>query len=158
MASPRLPGRLRHASERRSVSGRSTPLKSHIPLLLLGLAGLGVHSGTPIERHELRGDLGPVADREGHAIGSPRHTRPLLCAAALGLVKGVRHGLRGEPERARFDAHVAECPDCATYLRTYSDTIRLAKDAHADDPVPADVPEDLVRAILDARPPTRRRR
>ena len=77
------------------------------------------------------------------------------------LAEFVADWVEGElepTERARFDAHVAECPDCATYLRTYSDTIRLAKDAHADDPVPADVPEDLVRAILDARPPTRRRR
>jgi anti-sigma factor RsiW len=59
---------------------------------------------------------------------------------------------RGElaPEvRAAVDTHLAECPDCVTYLRTYADTIRLAR--AADEPVPATVPEPLVRAILAAR-------
>ncbi len=55
--------------------------------------------------------------------------------------------------RAVFDAHLAACPECVTYLRTYRDTIRLVKDAcrDAEDSLPADVPEGLVRAILAAR-------
>jgi anti-sigma factor RsiW len=63
--------------------------------------------------------------------------------------------LAGEvpPEsRARFDAHLAACPPCVTYLRTYEQTIALGKAACADDGgVPADVPEELVRAVLAAR-------
>jgi len=56
-------------------------------------------------------------------------------------------------ERAYFEAHLAECPDCVAYLQTYEMTIMLGKAAcsHPDDPVPAAAPEDLVRAILAAR-------
>ena len=55
--------------------------------------------------------------------------------------------------RAVFDAHLAACPECVTYLRTYRDTIRLVKDAcrDAEDSLPADVPEGLVQAVLAAR-------
>jgi len=58
-----------------------------------------------------------------------------------------------DPEaRDRFEAHLARCRDCLAYLRSYETTIRLAKGAfrHPDDPIPDDVPEDLVRAILAA--------
>lgn len=36
------------------------------------------------------------------------------------------------------------------YLKTYEQTVLLAK-ASAEDPVPDDIPEPLVRAILEAR-------
>ncbi len=58
-----------------------------------------------------------------------------------------------EPEeRACFEAHLACCPDCVDYLRSYAETIRLGKGAfsHPDDPLPADVPDELVQAILAA--------
>lgn len=56
-------------------------------------------------------------------------------------------------ERSLFDGHLAECPDCVAYLRTYEETIRLEKAAFTDPagPVPDDVPEDLVHAILATR-------
>ena len=46
-----------------------------------------------------------------------------------------------------------ECPSCITYLDTYRETIRLGKAVCADPegPVPEDVPDQLVRAILAAR-------
>ena len=54
--------------------------------------------------------------------------------------------------RRVFEAHLAECPECATYLRGYADAIRLARAcAETDDALPAEVPERLVRAILAAR-------
>jgi anti-sigma factor RsiW len=55
------------------------------------------------------------------------------------------------PEEFRaFNAHLASRPSCVNYLKTYLETIRLGKAAlRSDDgPVPADVPEELVRAIL----------
>jgi anti-sigma factor RsiW len=56
-------------------------------------------------------------------------------------------------ERARFEEHLAACPGCVVYLRTYEDTVRLGKAACGDPdaPVPSDVPEELVRAVLAAR-------
>ncbi len=55
--------------------------------------------------------------------------------------------------RRRFEEHVAACPECAAYLETYRETVKLTKDAFRDpdDPVPAAVPEDLIKAILAAR-------
>ena len=54
--------------------------------------------------------------------------------------------------RRVFEAHLAECPECATYLRGYADAIRLARAcAETDDAVPAEVPERLVQAIVAAR-------
>jgi anti-sigma factor RsiW len=56
-------------------------------------------------------------------------------------------------EQAEFDAHLAECPRCVDYLRTYRETIRLGKSAfpRSEASVPQEVPEELVRAILSAR-------
>lgn len=55
--------------------------------------------------------------------------------------------------RRRFDEHLAACPECAAYLETYRETVKLAKTAFADPdaPTPASVPEELVQAILRAR-------
>ena len=53
-------------------------------------------------------------------------------------------------QRAEFDRHMSACSSCVDYLKTYEKTVRLAKSC-ADDPVPDDVPESLVQAILEAR-------
>jgi anti-sigma factor RsiW len=62
-------------------------------------------------------------------------------------------GELAEAERTEFEGHLAECPACVTYLDTYRKTIQLLKAVyvHPEDPVPDEVPEDLVRAILAAR-------
>ena len=58
-----------------------------------------------------------------------------------------------EDRRAEFDRHLAVCEGCRAYLRQYGETIRLGKAAFADpaDPVSAETPEELVRAVLKAR-------
>jgi anti-sigma factor RsiW len=56
-------------------------------------------------------------------------------------------------ERAEFDKHLAECPWCVAYLDSYRKTIQLEKAAaNGDAPPPADAPEELIQAILRARP------
>jgi anti-sigma factor RsiW len=58
-------------------------------------------------------------------------------------------------ERSTFEAHLAECPSCAAYLDSYRQTIRLeqaALSAVEDAPPPAEAPEELIQAILRARP------
>jgi anti-sigma factor RsiW len=52
--------------------------------------------------------------------------------------------------RWRFEEHMAICPDCAQYLQHYTDTITAGRRALADD-LPAEVPDELVSAILQAR-------
>ena len=55
--------------------------------------------------------------------------------------------------RTDFESHLAECPMCVAYLQNYMETIRLGKAAFSADggPIPADVPEELIEAILGAR-------
>ena len=79
------------------------------------------------------------------------HPKDLTCRELVGFAADWIDGALDATECTRCDAHVAACLNCATYLRTYAETIRLAKDAHADEPTSPGVPEELVRAILSAR-------
>jgi hypothetical protein len=55
--------------------------------------------------------------------------------------------------RARFEEHLAVCPDCVNYLHSYEETVRLGRAAfdEPDAPLPEGIPEDLVQAILAMR-------
>lgn len=57
-------------------------------------------------------------------------------------------------ERERFDYHLTRCPPCVRYLQSYRETIQIGKVAltPSEEPVPAEAPEDLIQAILSARP------
>jgi anti-sigma factor RsiW len=58
-------------------------------------------------------------------------------------------------KRALFAEHLAECVACEDYLRSYRLSVKLGKRAFLpggpDDAIPADVPEELVQAVLAAR-------
>ena len=56
-------------------------------------------------------------------------------------------------QRQSFDEHLAACPPCIAYIETYRESIELGKAVCSpdDDPVPDDVPERLIQAILSAR-------
>ncbi len=68
------------------------------------------------------------------------------------MLEYLEGGLPDDPRRI-FEAHLGACPPCQAYLDTYRETIRLGKLACRDPegPIPADVPEQLVEAILAAR-------
>ena len=55
--------------------------------------------------------------------------------------------------RRTFEEHLAACPPCQAYLESYKATIALGKAAFdpTDESVPANVPEELITAILAAR-------
>lgn len=58
-------------------------------------------------------------------------------------------------ERSVFEMHLAECPGCVAYLHSYRKTIHLEKEAICPSdtaPPPGDAPEELIQAILRARP------
>lgn len=57
-------------------------------------------------------------------------------------------GTLAEDVRQRFDAHLAECPDCVNYLADYRATITAAQQAAGEDP--PTMPDALVRAIVDS--------
>lgn len=58
-----------------------------------------------------------------------------------------------EDRRAEFDRHLAVCDPCRAYIREYQDTIRLGRGAYSETSgaAVADTPEELVRAVLEAR-------
>ena len=55
-----------------------------------------------------------------------------------------------EERRVEFDRHLAVCDACREYIRRYRETIRLGRSAYSDQSG-TDLPEELVRAILQAR-------
>lgn len=72
------------------------------------------------------------------------------------LIEFLHLYLDGElpPDRvAQFERHLSVCESCVNYLATYKMTIVLGKAAceDLDGPVGAEVPADLVAAILSAR-------
>jgi anti-sigma factor RsiW len=50
---------------------------------------------------------------------------PLTCQELVELVTDYFDGALGPADRARFEAHVAECPGCDIYLRQMRTTLEL---------------------------------
>jgi anti-sigma factor RsiW len=79
--------------------------------------------------------------------------RDLTCREFVDFLMAYEDGELPAAERAAFDAHIAECPDCVAYLESYRTTVALGKRAFADQDAAAGdhVPEELVTAVLAAR-------
>ena len=77
----------------------------------------------------------------------------MTCREVIDFLLEYLSGELSASERAEFEQHLTECPDCAAYLKSYEQTIKLGKAVFADPeaPVPQDVPEELVQAILASR-------
>ena len=56
-------------------------------------------------------------------------------------------------QRRVFEFHLKICRECRDYLAAYRRTVELGKAAFAESaaPLPESVPEDLVKAVLEAR-------
>jgi len=56
-------------------------------------------------------------------------------------------------EQEKFQFHLTHCAPCVHYLQSYRETIKIGKAALTpiDGPVPDEVPEELIQAILSAR-------
>lgn len=52
-----------------------------------------------------------------------------------------------------FEMHIKVCRECRDYLKAYRTSMELAKQALTEDvsPLPGEVPEDLVKAVMAAR-------
>jgi anti-sigma factor RsiW len=79
--------------------------------------------------------------------------RVLSCREFIEFMMDYLDGALPSAERAAFEFHLGICPDCVHYLESYRETSRLSAEAlrDPDAAVPDDVPEDLVRAILELR-------
>lgn len=74
----------------------------------------------------------------------------MTCQQFVAFLMAYLDGELPAQERALFEEHMAVCPDCVRYLSQYNETVRAAQ-LSIDDDLPADVPEELVRAILAAK-------
>jgi len=77
----------------------------------------------------------------------------VTCKELVEFLMDYLDGMLPGLQRACFEEHLAECPDCVAYLASYQEAIRIGKEACTvgDDSVATDIPEDLVRAVLAAR-------
>jgi len=74
----------------------------------------------------------------------------ITCQQLIDFIASYRDNDLAPDQRSEFVRHLAVCPSCVAYLKTYEQTVLLAR-ASAGEPVPDEIPEPLVKAILDAR-------
>ncbi len=77
----------------------------------------------------------------------------MTCRELIEFLMDYLDGALPDAESRSFDEHLRECDGCAAYVASYRTTVELGCQVCSDleGAVPADVPEDLVTAILDAR-------
>ena len=82
----------------------------------------------------------------------------MTCREITDFLIDYQTGELSADQRSCFDEHLAVCPECVEYIRTYDQTVKLGRVACRDDHEGhADVPEKLVQAILAARSKDRSR-
>jgi anti-sigma factor RsiW len=81
----------------------------------------------------------------------PLPSKPYItCQELIDFIGSYRDNELTSDQRFEFERHLAVCPSCVAYLKTYEQTIALTR-ASGNDAAPEDVPESLVQAILSAR-------
>ena len=79
----------------------------------------------------------------------------MTCREAADFMFEYLAGTLDADTNGRFEWHLSRCGNCVEYLVQYRRTIELGRRAFDDDATPAvlaGVPEDLVAAIVAARP------
>ena len=77
----------------------------------------------------------------------------MTCREFIELLMDYLDGDLPEGQGAAFGEHLKICSACVDYLDSYKKAVELGQAvcAEEDASLPADVPDDLVQAILDAR-------
>jgi anti-sigma factor RsiW len=77
----------------------------------------------------------------------------MTCREFVEFLMAYLDGELPEAQRGVFEAHMVVCAACVNYLASYQATVALGRQLaeEGDAPVPEDVPEELVDAILAAR-------
>ncbi len=96
-----------------------------------------------------RGDREPSAARKRIGSWMLRNVPGMLtCAEVESFLYDYVEGELPERQRKRFDMHLALCPMCQVHFAAYTRSIELGQRIATDDALPADMPEELVGAIL----------
>ncbi len=78
----------------------------------------------------------------------------MTCRELADFMMDYLSGELSSESRAGFDHHLSLCANCRKYLTSYEETVKLGKRVFDDDAaLPADVPEEFVKAILATRRP-----
>jgi anti-sigma factor RsiW len=78
--------------------------------------------------------------------------RMITCKEFEDFVLRYLDGELSARQRSVFELHMRLCRECREYLAAYRRTIEVVREARsADEALPDDVPEDLIKAILEAR-------
>ena len=72
--------------------------------------------------------------------------RTLTCKELTEVLTDYLEGVMPSEDRARFEAHVAVCDGCATYVEQMRQVIATVHELRADD-VEATAPDDLLEAF-----------
>jgi anti-sigma factor RsiW len=77
----------------------------------------------------------------------------ITCRELIDFIADYLDGDLPGDQRREFDRHLAVCPACVNYLRSYCQTVALGREAfrEPDEPVDASVPAELLKAIRVAR-------
>ena len=76
----------------------------------------------------------------------------LTCQHVLDYLSDYVDGRLSPEERARFEEHLAICPQCVDYLENFKATLAACRDLRdAQYHMLPPMPEELVQAILAAR-------
>ena len=77
----------------------------------------------------------------------------ITCRELEDFIQRYLAGELADKQRSKFEWHLRLCRECREYLAAYKRTQEItgALLAPATSPVPDNVPEDLVKAVLEAR-------
>ena len=72
-----------------------------------------------------------------------RRRRPLVCQEVVELVTEYLEGTMSAPDRARFERHIADCPNCRRYLEQMRRTLDVLGRIEAESVAPEAMDELL---------------
>ena len=75
----------------------------------------------------------------------------MTCREVVDFLMQYLDGELPAAQRMVFEGHLAECGCCRKFMDSYKRTVELAHDCPCKDPRGEKPPEELVRAILEAR-------
>ncbi|MBK8267683.1 MAG: zf-HC2 domain-containing protein [Planctomycetes bacterium] len=76
----------------------------------------------------------------------------MSCREIVDFLLDYSSGEQDAPTRERFEQHIAVCPPCVTFMKTYEQSVKLGK-AALGEPC-EEIPPELVKAIIAARDKT----